>query len=94
MKAVYRNNSVIVQSLPGELAREAWKTEKLMRAYEARKKLEMMGAMMFSSPDRQQHRGSIFKKLLATDVSFKRVKVYVWSLPMRMKARPMQKVRT
>lgn len=35
--------------LPGELAREAWNTEKLMRAYEARKKLEMIGAMMFSS---------------------------------------------
>lgn len=36
-------------SLPGELAREAWNTEKLMRAYEAKKKFEMIGAMMFSS---------------------------------------------
>lgn len=44
----------IPQSLPGELAREAWNTEKLMRAYEARKKLEMMGAMMFSSAKRRQ----------------------------------------
>lgn len=28
---------------------EAWNTEKLMRAYEAKKKLEMIGAMMFNS---------------------------------------------
>lgn len=39
----------MTQSLPGELAREAWNTEKLMRAYEAKKKLEMIGAMMLSS---------------------------------------------
>lgn len=47
--------------LPGELAREAWKTEKLMRAYEARKKLEMMGAMMFSSANGRQERREEFK---------------------------------
>lgn len=35
--------------LPGELASDAWNTEKLMRAYDARKKLEMIGAMTFNS---------------------------------------------
>lgn len=54
-------NQFSLQSLPGELAREAWKTEKLMRAYEARKKLEMMGAMMFNSANRPQKRGSVIK---------------------------------
>lgn len=39
----------LMQVLPGELASEAWNTEKFMSAYEARKKLEMMGAMTFSS---------------------------------------------
>lgn len=35
--------------LPGEFASDAWNTEKLIRAYDAKKKLEMMGAMMFNS---------------------------------------------
>lgn len=39
--------------LPGDLAYEAWKQEKLISAYEARKKLEMMGAMTFSSAARE-----------------------------------------
>lgn len=34
--------------LPGELASEAWNTEKLIKAYDAKKKLEMMGAITFS----------------------------------------------
>lgn len=34
---------------PGELVIEAWKQLKLMREYEQRKKLEMMGAMVFNS---------------------------------------------
>lgn len=54
-------NQFSSQSLPGELASEAWKTEKLMRAYEARKKLEIMGAMMFNSANRQQKRGSVIR---------------------------------
>lgn len=33
---------------PGHLETEAWNTEKLMRAYAARKKLESRGAMAFS----------------------------------------------
>jgi hypothetical protein len=36
------------------LAYEAWKQEKLISAYEARKKLEMMGAMTFSSAAREE----------------------------------------
>lgn len=35
--------------LPGDFAREAWNTEKLIKAYEAKKKLEIIGAMTFSS---------------------------------------------
>lgn len=35
---------------------DAWNTEKLMRAYEARKKLEMIGAMMFNSAERKHKR--------------------------------------
>lgn len=34
------------------MAREAWKQEKLMSAYEARKKLEMIGAITLSSAAR------------------------------------------
>lgn len=36
---------------PGDLAYDAWKQEKLMRAYDARKKLEMTGAMVLSSAE-------------------------------------------
>jgi hypothetical protein len=39
---------------PGDLAREALKHEKLMRAYDIRKKLEIIGAIPFSSPATQQ----------------------------------------
>lgn len=35
--------------LPGELVMEAWKQLKLIREYEQRKKLEMIGAMVFNS---------------------------------------------
>lgn len=35
--------------LPGELVIEAWKQLKLIREYEQRKKLEMIGAMVFNS---------------------------------------------
>lgn len=36
-------------SLPGELVMEAWKQLKLIKEYEQRKKLEMIGAMVFNS---------------------------------------------
>jgi len=45
---VCKSTATRVDHSPGELAKEAWNTEKLMRAYEARKKLEMIGAMTFS----------------------------------------------
>lgn len=38
-----------MQFLPGDFAREAWNTEKLIKAYEAKKKLEIIGAITFSS---------------------------------------------
>lgn len=38
-----------MQFLPGDFAREAWNTEKLIKAYEAKKKFEIIGAMTFSS---------------------------------------------
>lgn len=47
------------QILPGELARDAWNTEKFMRAYEAKKKFEMMGAIMFSSAKWQQQKSQV-----------------------------------
>jgi hypothetical protein len=38
------------------LARDAWNTEKFIKAYEARKKFEMMGAMTFSSAKGRNHK--------------------------------------
>lgn len=49
MKGDDEKTNACDSGLPGELASEAWNTEKLMSAYEAKKKLEMIGAMMFSS---------------------------------------------
>lgn len=40
--------------IPGDFAREAWNTEKLIKAYEAKKKLEIIGAMTFSSAVKQE----------------------------------------
>lgn len=34
---------------PGDFASDAWNTEKLINAYDARKKLEIIGAITFSS---------------------------------------------
>lgn len=41
--------SISFRLLPGELVIEAWKQLKLIKEYEQRKKLEMIGAMVFNS---------------------------------------------
>lgn len=41
------------------LTREAWKVLKLIRAYAAKKKLEMRGAMAFNSPVTKRVNGNI-----------------------------------
>lgn len=47
--SVYVSIQLFLSLLPGELVMEAWKQLKLIRAYEQRKKLEMIGAMVFNS---------------------------------------------
>lgn len=47
------------ERVPGDLAYEAWKQEKLMRAYDARKKLEMMGAITFNWAKMKQKHGCL-----------------------------------
>lgn len=42
--------------LPGDFASEAWNTEKLIKAYEAKKKLEIIGAMTFNSAVKTQRK--------------------------------------
>lgn len=39
--------------LPGDFASDAWNTEKLINAYDARKKFEIIGAITFSSATKQ-----------------------------------------
>lgn len=41
-------------SLPGDFASDAWNTEKLINAYDARKKFEMIGAITFNSARKQK----------------------------------------
>lgn len=49
-----RNNTLNVGRHPKGLIRAAWKVQKLMRAQDARQKLEMRGAIAFNSPGRSE----------------------------------------
>lgn len=50
--------------LPGDFAREAWNTEKLIKAYEAKKKLEIIGAMTFSSAVKRKTKQAVMKDII------------------------------
>lgn len=47
---------------PGDFASDAWNTEKLINAYEARKKFEIIGAITFNSAAKETRKKiSVFK---------------------------------
>lgn len=47
---------------PGDFASDAWNTEKLINAYEARKKFEIIGAITFNSAAREtRNKFNVFK---------------------------------
>lgn len=61
--------------LPGDFAREAWNTEKLIKAYEAKKKLEIIGAMTFSSAVKwEKKKSKLLSKVSSNDFADYRVK--------------------
>lgn len=57
-----------MQFLPGDFAREAWNTEKLIKAYEAKKKLEIIGAMTFSSAVKSKTKQAVMKGIIICSV--------------------------
>lgn len=45
-----------LSAIPGDLASEAWNTEKFIKAYDAKKKFEMIGAITFSSARKEKNK--------------------------------------